>query len=67
MALTHKRSPAAVAEAAAQQAKRTAARDKLPTLDAYLLIANPNVNETRQQTRELTLIALDITRGVIGG
>ena len=65
MALTHKRSPAAVAEMTAKRAKRTAATGQLPTMDAFLLIANPSNPQQTSQIKALTQAVESITRGVL--
>ena len=57
--------PAVVAEVAAKKAKRTAAQGQLPTMDAFLLIANPSNPQQTAQIRSLTQAVESITRGVL--
>ena len=59
--------PNAVAAAAAKKAKRTAATNTLPTMDAFLLINNPSNPQQTAQIKELTRAVESITRGAVGG
>ena len=59
-----RRSPAAAAENAAKKAEQAKARGRLPTLDAYLKINNPNANQQRDQITLLTNAAMETVKGV---
>jgi hypothetical protein len=66
MALTHKRSPKAVAERTDKIAKQRDAKTRLPAMDEYLGINNPNSTQQRNQITLLTRAALETVQGVIG-
>ena len=59
--------PNGAAAEAAKRAKRTAAQGQLPTMDAFIAIANPSVPQITAQTKALTQAVEAITRGVVGG
>ena len=61
---THRRTPAAAAEVAARNAKRTAANATLPALDAFLLITTPSVPQQTAQIKKLTEAVESLARGV---
>ena len=62
-----RRTAAVKTEVAAKKAKQNAAKGRLPAMDAYLLVVNPNSNQQRDQLTLLTNAQLDTVRGVIGG
>jgi hypothetical protein len=61
-----RRSPTAIADAAAKRQKQRDAKTRLPAMDAYLGINNPNSTQQRDQITLLTRAALDTVQGVIG-
>ena len=60
-----RRTAAVVAQVAAAKAKRTAAQGQLPTMDAFMIIANPSNPQQTSQIKALTQAVESITRGVL--
>ena len=66
-----RRSPAAIAanaakktDSAAKKAEQAKAKDRIPTLDAYLAKANPNATDQKNQITLLTSLALETVKAV---
>lgn len=66
MALAHKRSPAAVAEAQARQEKAAATKGAMVSLEQYAAIKNPNSKQVEQAINLLASAQADLIRAVIG-
>ena len=56
--------PAVVATVEDKKAEREKAKARLPTLDAYLKINNPNSTQQRDQITLLTNAAIETVKGV---